>query len=287
MILWKILYQLYGGDLRIVRLAQLLSEDNTVFIYGQEKYFNVHQEEINNKIIICNSLDECIRNSDTVISGVPLTRDNITVTSPYSDEIIELERIYQKLENKKFIAGGIPTWFYDNNKIKNVDLLQSEELTILNAIPTVEGTIKIAIEETEETIHENNVLIYGFGRIGKILCQRFCDLGANVYCVARKNEDFAWIREYRCIPIKYEEVEKYVEKINIIINTVPVIVINENIIKKLKKDCLIIDVASNPGGVDKDAIKRYNIRVITALGIPGKIAPKTAAKYIKEIIQKN
>ena len=47
------------------------------------------------------------------------------------------------------------------------DLLKDDELTILNAIPTVEGAIKIAIDEREETIHESNVLVCGYGRIGK------------------------------------------------------------------------------------------------------------------------
>jgi len=55
--------------------------------------------------------------------------------------MIRLDTLYHNLEQKVFIAGGIPTWFYENRKIQNMDVLQLEELTILNAIPTVEGTI--------------------------------------------------------------------------------------------------------------------------------------------------
>lgn len=230
-------------------------------------------------------MENCIDSAKTIISGVPLSKDNVTINMPYSNKIVGLDEILKKLDNKIFIAGGIPEMFYENNNIRNIDLLQSEELTILNAIPTVEGTIKIAIEETEYTIHESNILILGFGRIGKMLCEKFQNLGANVYCSARKEADLAWIREERYIPVRYEEIENYVEGINLIINTVPTIVVGEKIIKKLKKDCLIIDIASNPGGVDKNIAKRYKIRVITALGIPGKIAPLSAAKYIEEVIK--
>ena len=182
-----------------------------------------------------------------------------------------------------FIAGGIPTWFYENRKIENMDVLQLEELTILNAIPTVEGTIKIAIEESEKTIHESNVLIYGFGRI---LCEKFQGLGANVYCVSRRESDFAWIKEKRYEPVTYEQVQSKMENMDIIINTVPSRVIEKEQIKKVKQDSVIIDVASSPGGVDKEAAKEYKIKVITALGLPGKVAPKTAAKYIKTMIDK-
>lgn len=270
----------------MVRLAELFSYDNTtVFIYGQEKYFVDNTKNI--RVHLCKNIDECCQNADIIISGMPFSKDNVNVHSPYSDKEIKIENIYQKLENKIFIAGGIPKYFYENKNINNIDLLQCEELTILNAIPTVEGTIKIAIEETEDTIHESNVLIFGFGRIGKILCKRFEGLGANISCVARKDSDLAWIREARYIPIKYEELGSYVGKADLIINTVPSLVIEESIIKQLKETCIIIDVASKPGGVDKDAAKRYKIKVITALGIPGKIAPKTAAKYIKTIIKKN
>lgn len=235
----------------------------------------------------CNTLKECISKSNIIISGMPITKDNNTIYAPYGKEIIKLAEVKEYLENKQFIAGMIPKC-YENLNEKNVeifDLILSERLTILNAIPTVEGTMKIAIEETESTIHESNIMILGYGRIGKILCDRFQKMGANVYCAARKEKDLTWIRAQNCVPVRYEEIEEYCQGMNIIINTVPSLIINENFLKKLDKECIIIDVASNPGGVDKLAAEMYKIKVITALGIPGKIAPKTAAKYIKDIIE--
>lgn len=280
----------------MIKLAQLLSEDYTVFIYGQENYNehiqnnmpeqNVCIKEKNSNIHDCHSLKECCDNSDIIISGMPLSRDGVTINAPYSRHEINLEEIYTYIQDKIFVAGGIPIQFYENKTIKNIDLLQSEELTILNAIPTAEGTIKIAIEETEITIHESNIMILGYGRIGKILCKNFKNLGAKVYCVARKEADLAWIREEGYIPIEYNELENISNKMDIVINTVPSLVIKEKMLKNLKKSCIIIDVASNPGGVDKNMTKRYKIKEITALGIPGKIAPLTAAKYIKESIEK-
>ena len=266
----------------MIRLAELLSDEYQVFTYGQEKYFTEYENE---NIHICNNIEKCIENSKIIISGIPLSKDNVTIDCLYSEKVIGLNEVFTKMENKTFIAGVIPIQFYENKTIKIVDLMKSEKLTILNAISTVEGTIKIAIEETEDTIHESNVLIMGYGRIGKILCKDFKMLGANVYCTARKEDDLTWIREERNIPVTYNELEDYASNIDIIINTVPCIIIEEKIIKKLKKDCLIIDIASQPGGVDKNVEKMYKIKIITAQGIPGKIAPKKSAKYIKEILK--
>lgn len=272
-----------GGDLRIIRLAQIYAkEGKKVYTYGLEKYFNENTED---NIAVCQNLQETIDKSDTIISGMPFSKDGINVNTPYSEEKIKLEKLKDKLLGKIFIAGGIPQNFY-KEKIKNIDLLENEELTILNAIPTVEGTIKIAINEREETIHESNVLICGYGRIGKILCDEFNALGANIYCAARKEADLAWIREKRYIPLTYKEIIKYAYKIDLIINTVPTMIVDKEKLEYFNKNVLMIDVASNPGGIDKVYANEIGIKVITALGIPGKEMPLTAAKYIKDVIDR-
>ena len=273
-----------GGDLRIVRLTEMYAKENyNIYTYGLEKFFNKKQR--NDKIIICDNIEETVKKSNIVIGGIPLLKDKMFINAPFSNKNVEINELKEKLCYKTFIAGGIPNSFY-NNTINNIDLLQNEKLTILNAIPTVEGTIKIAIEEREETIFESNVLICGFGRIGKILCDRFFDLGANVFCSARKESDLTWIREKRYIPIEYNDICKYANKFDLIINTVPTKIIDKEKLDCLNRNILIIDLASNPGGIDKNYAEKIGIRVISALGIPGKEMPNTAAKYIKEIIDK-
>lgn len=279
-----------GGDLRIIRLAQMYAKEvKNVYTYGLEKYFlsyNLIEEKKYENIKLCNNIKEAVTNCNVVISSMPFSKDGENINAPFSKTQIKIEDLKNELNKKTFIAGGIPNDFYDES-IKNIDLLQIDELTILNAIPTVEGTIKIAIEEREETIHESNVLICGFGRIGKILCNRFKALGANVYCAARKETDLAWIREKRYFPIRYGELCEYADKFDIVINTVPSLIIKEKELDGFNKNVLIIDVASAPGGIDKAYAEKKKIKVITALGIPGKQMPTTAARYIKEIINKS
>lgn len=297
-----------GGDLRIARLAEMYAKDgNAVYAYGLEKINfecqeNSQKESVvwSSKIHKCNNIEQAIASSKIIISGIPLSKDEIKINAPYAQKEITIEELLEKLsktsepegykterENitKTFIAGNIPGKF-EGKKFKCIDLLKNEELTILNAIPTVEGTIKIVIEKREETIHESNVLICGFGRIGKILCRDFKALGANVYCAARKETDFAWIREQRYIPITYQKLANIGEKFDVIINTVPYMVLKEKELSSLRKDVLIVDVASLPGGIDKVFAEKLKLNLITALGIPGKEMPKTAAKYIKEVISK-
>lgn len=274
-----------GGDLRIVKLAELLAKDN----FKIKTYAIEEAEELNKiqKIEKCKTLDETIENAEIVIGPIPLSSNNIQINTPFSKKNITLEELAKKIKNKKFIAGNIKKEFYEYNKDNSseiIDLLEKEELTILNTISTAEGAIQIAMEETIKTLHSSNILILGFGRVGKTLANMLKGIGANVYCEARKNEDLAWIKTYGYEPITLDNLNENLNKFDIIMNTIPSLILKEKEIKYLKKDCLLIDLASSPGGIDIKAAKENGIKTIWALALPGKVAPLTSAEFIRNTI---
>ena len=124
----------------------------------------------------------------------------------------------------------------------------------------------------------------GFGRIGKVLSKMLSGIGAKVYCEARKNEDIAWIKAYGYEPIHLNDLDKHLGMFDIIINTIPFQILDNDRLDLLKKDIVIIDLASNPGGVDRKAAKEKNIKLVWALSLPGKVAPVTSAEFIKETL---
>ena len=71
---------------------------------------------------------------------------------------------------------------------------------------------------------------------------------------------------------------------DIIINTIPFQILDENKLKNVKKECTILDLSSNPGGVDRSAARRLGLKLIWALSLPGRVAPLTTAEFIKETI---
>lgn len=276
-----------GGDLRIIKLAELLaSENNEVYVYGLEDY-----KKCIKNIVICNTLQEICSICDTIINGIPFSKDGVYLYTPFSKEKIKIEDLLKEISNKKLIAGAIQKPILNiakKYKISIVDLMGHEELTVLNAIPTVEGAIQIAMEETNITIHSSNCLILGFGRIGKLLSKTLKDLGANVFCVTRKKSDIAWMKAFGYNYIHLENLEEELKnKYNIIFNTIPSLILDDKKLEIIKdKPNLIIELASNPGGIDFEAAEKYNLKVIKALGLPGKVAPVTSANYIKQILNK-
>ena len=274
-----------GGDLRIVKLAEMLAKDEfELYTYAIDKAESL--KKIKN-IIQCDTIEETIKNGDIIVGSIPLSSNNLEVNTPFSDKTVSLQELAEKIKGKTFIAGNIKKDFLDLTKDSNtkiIDLLDREELVVLNTISTAEGAIQIAMEETTRTIHESNVLVLGFGRVGKILANMLKGIGANVFCEARKNVDLAWIKAYGYEPIRLNELENSLGKFNIIINTIPSIILEEKQLEKVNKDCLIIDLASNPGGIDRNSAKKLGIKTIWALSLPGKVAPLTSAEFIKDTI---
>lgn len=271
-----------GGDGRSIRLAYLLEEDG-----HDVKAFGFKEDHIN-KLLLSHTLDEALDKSSVVIGPIPLSHDEVYLNTPFHPEKIPLEDIFKKMKpDQVFMAGKISEEVYNlakTNNIKAVDLMNREEMSVLNGIPTAEGAIQVAMEEMDIVLHGANALVLGFGRMGKILCKKLQGLDVNVYVGARKVKDLAWIESYGYIPVNLVELNAYLKNMDVIFNTIPSMVLDGKRILNINQDTLIVDIASVPGGVDLEKAKDLNIKVIWALGLPGKVAPKTAAMILKNTI---
>ena len=274
-----------GGDLRIAKLATMLAKDeNEIYVYGLEK-----SDDIKNvtNIIECPTIKKTIENVEIVIGPIPFSSNVNMINMPFSDKEITIREMMHNINAKVLIAGGISPEVYEmanDEYVEIIDIMKREELAVLNTIATAEGTIQIAIENTNRILHGSEVLILGFGRIGKVLARKLAGLSVKVTCAARKDEDFAWIEAFGHKAVNINHLGENLKNFDIIINTVPHIVLTESKLQSVKNDVLLIDLASNPGGIDKRAVKERNLKFVWALSLPGRVAPTTSAEFIKNTI---
>ncbi|MBP5426660.1 MAG: dipicolinate synthase subunit DpsA [Clostridiales bacterium] len=275
------LYTIVGGDLRNIELGRLLAQDgNDVYMLGFAKEMvpsNVSTSSIDN-----------ISNSHVIIAPLVLSYDDENINTPYSDKAIKIIDVLNHLQPNQLFILGKPSVrvkkIMEDLSLQYRDILQREEMAILNAIPTAEGAIQSAIENTTTTLHGSNCMILGFGRIGKVLSKILSAMGANVYVMARKEKDLAWIFAYGYNRIHPGALKETVPLVDVIFNTVPSVILNYDVLSTLKKDVLIIDLASWPYGVNKDDAEKLGINVKFLPGLPGRIAPKTCAGFMKNTI---
>ena len=280
-------YAVVGGDFRAIEVANSLARAGySVMVYGIN---SVSAEVFDPNIILCETASRALLDSNIIILPLPMTTDNEYINTPLSDRRISIDEVFSYHSGGKVFLGG-----KIGEKVKNMaktysayvlDYMERDELTIQNAVPTAEGAIQIAMEEMPVTLHNSQCLIIGYGRIGKVLSKMLDGIGAHVTCSARKHSDMAYIKSmgYQCADTA--RLSGSLEKFDLIINTVPAKVLEESILKQVKKSTLIIDLASKPGGVDFETAKELGLNTIWALSLPGKVAPVTAGRIIYDTIE--
>ena len=95
---------------------------------------------------------------------------------------------------------------------------------------------------------------------------------------ARKYRDLAWIAAQGFHALHTEDLSGKLGAFDVIFNTVPAVILDRARLAELKRGCVVVDVASDPGGVDFAAAEELGVPAVWARGLPGKVAPLTAAE---------
>lgn len=263
-----------GGDARQEKLAGLLRrEGHTVHTYALDCTAEHSEPSLNG-----------VELADCVVLPLPVTGDGSLLNAPLSEVSHPLAGVLDSLRPGQIICAGK----VDRNTAELAherglvlhDYFAREELAVANAVPTVEGAIQIAMEELPITLHGARVLVIGCGRLGKLLGHRLKGLGAKVSLSARKCADLAWAEAHDFAVEHTDELDGWLCSYDLVINTVPARVLGVERLSELKEGCLVIDLASRPGGVDPEGAQQLGVQVIHALSLPGRVAPVTAARAV-------
>ncbi|PLS16727.1 dipicolinic acid synthetase subunit A [Bacillus sp. M6-12] len=274
-----------GGDARQLEVIRKLTElDAKLWLAGFEQLDHAYSGAVKEKLSDINMSE-----IDSIILPVPGTNSQGKVETIFSNENVYItEELLSKTPSHCTVYSGISN-DYLNSIIKNanrplVQLFERDDVAIYNSIPTVEGTIMMAIQHTDFTIHGSNVTVLGLGRVGMSVARTFQALGAKVKVGARKTEDLARITEMAMTPFHISNLSKEILNTDICINTIPAPVVTAGVIAKMPAHTLVIDLASKPGGTDFRYAEKRGIKALLAPGLPGIVAPKTAGKILANVL---
>lgn len=266
-----------GGDMRQLYCARSALDDGyAVMLSGFEKYsepFRIQNSDIT----------DLLSNSDAIILPLPVSKDGTDVFAPYSDKPVNAKTLLSSIGREKPVfcglEGRLPGECFRD--LKCFFYGKREEFAAANAVPTAEGAIELAMSLTDFTICSCHCLVAGYGRIGRVLSSFLKGLGADVTVSARKPGDLEFIK---AAGMKAIRTDRLCGKFQLIFNTVPSLVFDRKSLAACAVDSVIIDLASSPGGVDRETADRMKIPVYHALSLPGKVAPETAGKIIKNAV---
>lgn len=269
-----------GGDKRQTYMANLLAAKgymvSTYKVDGEGLGERCHHTQTLEELLACNRM---------VIGPVPFTRGEGVI--PAGEDSVLVEDFLTLAGSETFLFAGCLTELIvrqcKGRGIRCYDYMKNERVAIYNSIATAEGTILEMLANHPANIHGNHCLVTGYGRCARTLADRLQGLHGQVTVCARseKDREDAKTHGYQAIP--FASLSDCIHKYEYIINTVPSLVIPKEVMARVSRDSLVVDIASVPGGVDFQAAKKMGIPVIHALGLPGKYAPKSAAQLLVDI----
>ncbi len=280
----KTVIAVLGGDKRMDFAAQRLANlGYTVREWGRS--------ESDDSSVFSEAAREWLGEVDVLMLPLPASVDGTHLWTPLcrGEEMLRIETLFCAAPKKLWLVGRFGESMRvraDREGIPWIDYFESEILQLKNALPTAEGAIEIAMRELPVVLEGTRIDIVGFGRIGEILALKLKLLGAQVTVYARRREVCARAETlgYSARQIVGEDSLRFDANTRLIFNTVPSRIFTRGVLQSLRSDCLIVDLASLPGGVDTTAAAEVGIRSIWATALPGKCAPESAGAILGETV---
>lgn len=163
-----------------------------------------------------------------------------------------------------------------NSCVGRIDLLKDPYYVAANAAITAEAALGMILSHLTCAVTEGEILILGWGRIGKNLTHQLKHLDAPVTVYARKPEDRAMLRSLSYMPVTAEQLPEALPRFRCIVNTAPGAILSQEEAHLIRPDCLCLDLAS------VKSIPGEN--VLHARGLPGRYKPESSGKLIAETI---
>lgn len=265
------------GDARQIYMCKALAKYGVVYAYGIDCF--------DDSIISLDDISAMTQKADILVLPI-MKSDGLNISQ--NGRRIDCSDLALHLKSNAIVTGGRLSTkqieFFSSLGFDVKDYFKRDELVIKNCIPTAEGALQLAMQEMACTIKGSRVLIIGYGRVGKACGDIFYAMGADTVCTARRLSSLAEAENNHLSAFLLDELYGHIDSFDLIINTVPALILDKPLLNAVGKDTLIIDLASTPGGVDFKAAAQLNKKVLHALSLPGKVAPVTSGEIIAKAV---
>lgn len=224
------------------------------------------------------SLPEQI-NGDIVILPIPSFTNNGILNLSGTPDTVNKEILFNRISNDSFIicCNSIP------EGRRYIDINRYEPFVSMNAVPSAEGAIALAMENSDITLFKSRALVIGYGRIGKLIAERLKGFLSLVTVTARKEKDRFAAESQGFRSIDFDGLDKTLSEFDFIFQTVPYPVLTRERIDLIKG--LLIEISSKGLGTDMVYAKERGIDFIYAPGIPEKYSNKSAGIILYDSIK--
>ncbi|WP_018922502.1 dipicolinate synthase subunit DpsA [Salsuginibacillus kocurii] len=220
------------------------------------------------------------------VSGI---KEQDTVEAVFSSQplVIDREQLQKTSSACKWYTGIKGTGgkaLEKGMKRKLHPLLERDDVAILNGIPTAEGIVYLLIKHTDITIHGADIVVLGAGRVGLTVANTLQAMGAHVTSISNDPYERARLKTMQIKNGPLEKLPDMMPSADMVVNTIPALVLTKSLLREAKPQLFILDVASGEGGTDFEYAKERGLKAMLAPGLPGWLAPKRAGQMLAETV---
>lgn len=271
----RLKFAVIGGDRRAALLAGLLLREGE-----KVQSFALEKAALPPEIPRASSPEAALYGADAVLLPLPVERGGL-LNAPFSAQLCPTKELFELLWPGQLVCGGlIPaslTGFAAQRGLTPVDWMRRSAFVTGNAALTAEGAVGLLLQESEKALCGSRVLVSGFGRIGRLLAVKLRALGARVTVAARRPEARAEAEALGCEALPFGALQG---SFDYLVNTVPARVLENDTLCCLPEGALLLELASAPGGYDRELAENLGLRCLAAPGLPGRSAPQAAAELL-------
>lgn len=262
-----------GGDERSVITAQRLAGAGMdVMCYCMDK------AELPNGCRCVSEPEKC----GAVVLPIPAEDERGFLNAPLGTAPCRTEYILDAAGEGAAVIGGrlgrrLKNAAADRGQ-KIYDILHSPVFAAKNAAVTAEGAVSELMRVSDTALCDMNILVVGWGRIGKLLIRKMHALCRSVCLMSVNPEARALADNLGCRAVSPDCPIQELECFDAVINTAPAPVVSR--LCAFKKSCVLLELASSPGGIDSSEALSTGLKLLTLGALPGRYAPRSAAEAV-------
>lgn len=276
-----------GGDRRTLHMASALLRDGCrVICYGTLEFPAGEKDAFRQTPPPreAASLKEALTSAGCVVCGIPMEKEGYLCCR----ERIPVSELQRNLRKKQKLFGGLISeelrHHCEEREIECHDFLKDEPLTLFNAVATAEGAILEALSHKERLLHQSSCLVLGYGRCGSLIAEKLRGLCALVSVTDRSETKLALAAAKGFSVFPLASLAENVSRFEYLFNTIPACYLGAACLPEVRRDSLIIDVASGRTGVDYDVAKELSLTALFCPGLPGKYAAGSCGERLAKFV---
>lgn len=242
-------------------------------------------------VLLETSLSRALENSRLIVAPTPLSKDGSSLFQADSNmPDCPLETLWDSLQPGQILAVS-----QISEEVQNIlsekDCLvfpfsRSPVFAAENALLTAEGLLSELIRCTPFSLSSANVLILGYGRCGSAISRLLHPICRSIYVLEQDLEKQTQAEQKGICPVTDEDFSVLLPKCDILINTIPAPVLEDDTVQRLPVSCCIFDIASSPFGFSTHIREKYLLSYFRLPGLPGRFSPVTSGQLIGKILER-